>query len=122
MPQRQKEAAVPKRLYDFPDLAPAGVPFCMKHLRTLESLGKFPLRVQLTEHRIAWVADKIAARRVVPLSPRLPGRPPKVIGPPIRDEPAPRAKAGAVEQPPPLVRRGPGRPRKIAPVELAPAE
>ena len=133
MAQRQQEARR-QQIYRFPDLKPAGVPFCIKHLRTMESCGTFPLRIQLSEHTVgwvadevdAWVADKIAARRVIPLEPRRPGRPPTLIGPPDELAPPPDVRRGRPrkpvgEEPPAIVRRGPGRPRKVTPAELAPA-
>ena len=87
--RRQTETKV-KAILRFSDLEPAGVHFCQKHLRDLERRGEFPARVALGPHSVGWlateiaewVASKIAARSVVPLQTRGPGRPPK---PPARN-------------------------------------
>jgi prophage regulatory protein len=47
-----------------------GITFCKMHIWRLEKAGKFPIRVQVSAQRIAWVeseiddwiADRIAAR------------------------------------------------------------
>jgi prophage regulatory protein len=45
----------------FDDLAERGVPFTRKHIRTLESEAKFPLRVQLGTNSVGWLASDIDA-------------------------------------------------------------
>lgn len=61
----------PRKLVDFKGLkAKYGIPFSRTHLANLERQEKFPKRVSLGAHRVAWViheieawiADRIAAR------------------------------------------------------------
>ena len=51
----------PKRIYRYPDLKPAGVPFTRKHVNTLEGRGEFPERVWLGPNSCGWVADEVDA-------------------------------------------------------------
>jgi prophage regulatory protein len=59
------------RLLEFRDLkATRGIAFSRRYLYTLEAQNKFPRRVPMGEHRVAWVeseidtylAEKLAAR------------------------------------------------------------
>lgn len=35
------------------------VPWCRVHVKRLENEGKFPKRILISEHRVAWVADEV---------------------------------------------------------------
>ena len=47
------------RLYRFPDLRLAGVPYTRQYIGRLERAGKFPQHVDLGDNSIAWVAPEI---------------------------------------------------------------
>lgn len=51
---------MPKLLL-FKELRDEGVPFTRRHVDRLEREGRFPRRVPIGTHRIAWVADEIKA-------------------------------------------------------------
>ena len=67
---------MPLRLYRFPNLKTAGVPFTRKHVTTLEKRGQFPMHIDIGENSVAWIAsevdswveEKIRNRRVVPFN------------------------------------------------------
>lgn len=43
------------------------IPYSRQHIKRLEDEGKFPVRVQLGEHRVGWILDEVegwVARRV----------------------------------------------------------
>jgi prophage regulatory protein len=49
-----------RKLINFAELRPRfGVPFTRRHLLTLEAKKKFPARVQVGEHRVAWVESEV---------------------------------------------------------------
>jgi prophage regulatory protein len=49
------------RVYLFPDLRPAGVPFTRKHLTTLEAREppEFPRRFRIGENTVGWLATEV---------------------------------------------------------------
>jgi predicted DNA-binding transcriptional regulator AlpA len=47
------------RVYRFPELKPAGVPFTRKHVTTLEKRGQFPMHFNVGENSVAWLADEV---------------------------------------------------------------
>jgi prophage regulatory protein len=49
------------RLYRHRDLKARGISFTPKHIRTLERAGRFPRRIDLGEHSVAWVAEEVDA-------------------------------------------------------------
>jgi predicted DNA-binding transcriptional regulator AlpA len=49
------------RVYRFPDLRPAGVPFTRKHITTLEKRSEFPMHFWLGENSVGWVAAEVDA-------------------------------------------------------------
>jgi prophage regulatory protein len=49
-----------RKLVSFPDLKERfGIPFTRRHLLNLESARKFPARVPIGEHRVAWVESEV---------------------------------------------------------------
>jgi prophage regulatory protein len=58
-----QQLALPEIGYDrfvrYHELKPLGVPFSRQHLTTLESDGRFPKRVRLSERVIAWRLSEI---------------------------------------------------------------
>jgi len=36
-----------------------GIPYCFAHIARLEKIGAFPIRVQLSENRVAWYAEEV---------------------------------------------------------------
>jgi len=50
---------MPTRLLRYEDLRPLGIEYTKIHLWRLEREGKFPKRVKLTPHRVAWVESEI---------------------------------------------------------------
>ena len=64
------------RVYRFPELKQAGVPFTRKHITTLEKQGDFPMHFHITDFSVGWVAAEVDAwveerirRRPVPPAP-----------------------------------------------------
>jgi prophage regulatory protein len=47
------------RIYRFPDLRVAGVPFHRVHVDRLEKRGQFPKRFKLGANSVAWDADEV---------------------------------------------------------------
>jgi prophage regulatory protein len=47
------------RIYRFPDLKPAGVPFHRVHVDRLEKRGQFPRRFSYGANSVAWVAEEV---------------------------------------------------------------
>ena len=47
------------RVLRFPQLRERGIDFTRKHLRTLESEGRFPRRIQLGKNSIGWLENAI---------------------------------------------------------------
>jgi prophage regulatory protein len=55
-----KDAKFPRRLLSYRDLkATRGIIFTRSSLARLEATGKFPKRVNVGEHHIAWVESEI---------------------------------------------------------------
>ena len=50
-----------QRIYRFPDLKPAGVPFHRVYVAKLEKQRKFPKHFNYGPNSVAWVADEIDA-------------------------------------------------------------
>jgi prophage regulatory protein len=50
-----------RRLLNRRQLRDLGITFCREHLWRLEASGKFPRRVYLSQHKIAWFEDEIYA-------------------------------------------------------------
>ena len=48
------------------------VPFTIQHIYRLEKAGKFPRRVQVGEHRVAWVASEVDAYIAARMASRMP--------------------------------------------------
>lgn len=48
------------KLIDWKELSQR-VPYSRQHILRLEKAGRFPLRVRIGDHRIAWVADEVDA-------------------------------------------------------------
>lgn len=52
----------PRRVWlSYEDLQSRGIKFTRTHIRRLEAAGKFPARVKMGKHRIAWRLDAIEA-------------------------------------------------------------
>jgi prophage regulatory protein len=49
------------RIYRFPQLKGAGVPFTRMHIDRLEKRGRFPRRFSYGANSVAWVADEVDA-------------------------------------------------------------
>jgi predicted DNA-binding transcriptional regulator AlpA len=50
---------MPQRVYRFPELKIAGVPFTRKHVTALEKKGEFPQHFNITDFSVGWVADEV---------------------------------------------------------------
>jgi len=50
-----------KKILTFDELPEHGVNLGRKQLARLEAAGKFPQRIQVSEHRIGWLAEEIKA-------------------------------------------------------------
>ena len=50
-----------RRVYLFPDLKLAGVPWTRQYVYRLEAKGQFPQRFKLGDRQVAWVADEVDA-------------------------------------------------------------
>ena len=51
----------PTRVYRFPDLKTAGVPFTRKHVTTMEKRDEFPTHFKLGSNSVGWVAAEVDA-------------------------------------------------------------
>ena len=59
MEEELKQAADSRLLYGPEHLSRLGIPFSPTSLRRLEAEGKFPKRVRLGVHSVAWLASEI---------------------------------------------------------------
>jgi prophage regulatory protein len=61
MPQRVAKSLSRARIYRYPDLRPAGVPYTRKHVTHLEKQDEFPMHVELGPNSVGWVAEEVDA-------------------------------------------------------------
>lgn len=58
----EKETVNRRRLVSFADLKPRfGISYTRRYLLTLENQRKFPARVPVGDHRVAWVESEVQA-------------------------------------------------------------
>jgi prophage regulatory protein len=51
----------PQRVYRFPDLKAAGVPYSRRHVERLMGAGQFPQHFDLGPNSVGWVAAEVDA-------------------------------------------------------------
>src|SRR5690348_1107563 len=94
------------RIITFEELKPKyGIPYCRDHLRRLAKAGKFPRPREIGPGRIGWLDDEIVAH-VDAIAAQPPSNEP---APPVSQDDAPPAGAGARALRAPVAREAPAQ-------------